>query len=69
MTILHKLEDFLFELFPKAKMGGNDQNILVQELQSFYTNVGGGINPKVTIENGWIKVEFDTPNFASQESE
>jgi hypothetical protein len=50
MTILHKLEDFLFELFPKAKMGGNDQNILVQELQSFYANVGGVLTPRLQLK-------------------
>jgi len=27
MVILHKLEDFIFELFPKAKAAGNDNDI------------------------------------------
>ena len=43
MTILHKLEDFLFELFPKAKNAGNSEEILMQELKLYYLHMGGVI--------------------------
>ena len=67
MVILHKLEDFLFELFPKAKEAGNDNDILIQELKEFYTY--GPYNPKVSINDGWIKIEIDTPSIVSQEAD
>ena len=67
MVILHKLEDFIFELFPKAKAAGNDNDILVQEVREFYTY--GPYTPKVSITDGWIKIEIDTPSIVSQEAD
>jgi hypothetical protein len=54
MIILHKLEDFLFELFPKARMAGKDETILIEELKNYYTY--GPYTPKVSLDNGWVKI-------------
>ncbi|MBL7837018.1 MAG: tetratricopeptide repeat protein [Bacteroidetes bacterium] len=67
MVILHKLEDFLFELFPKAKADGKNNGTLIEELKEFYTY--GPYNPRVSINDGWIKIEIDTPSIISQEAE
>ncbi len=47
MVILHKIEDFLFELFPKAKQAGNNESVLVEEIKQFYSHMGGGNSTRV----------------------
>jgi hypothetical protein len=37
MIIVHKVSEFLFDLFPKAKEFGNSIDILKEELQAYYT--------------------------------
>ncbi len=66
MQIIHRLEDFLFELFPTAKANREDLNILRDELAKFYTY--GPYKPKVTIENGWVTIDIDVPRIAAEES-
>ena len=41
MIILHKIDDFIFEIFPKAKAAGNDPNILAEEMKQYYLHMGG----------------------------
>lgn len=66
MQIIHKIDDFLFTIFPNIKTGGGN-DLIINELQKFYTY--GPFKPKVTIENNWVKIEFDTPSIISQEAD
>jgi len=52
MLIVHKIEDFLFELFPNARNNEGNFVTLKDELERYYTY--GAFKPKVTIANGWI---------------
>lgn len=67
MQILHRLDEFLFGLFPKAKESGNDTEVLKDEMTKFYTF--GPYKPIVTLEDGWVKVEINTPVILSEESD
>jgi hypothetical protein len=40
MIIIHKVSDFLFDLFPKAKEMGNSLDALREELTGYYTIPG-----------------------------
>ena len=37
MIIVHKLTEFLFDLFPKAKAKGNSYDMLIEELEKYFT--------------------------------
>jgi tetratricopeptide (TPR) repeat protein len=65
MQIIHKIDDFLFTLFPKLMGGGNA--LIINELINYYTY--GPYQPKVTVENDWVKIEIDTPTILSQEAD
>lgn len=62
MQIIHKIDDFLFTIFPNIKKG--DEQSLINAIQEFYTY--GPYNPKVSIENNWIKIDIDTPTIVSR---
>ena len=64
MQIIHKIDDFLFTIFPEL-MGGND--LITSTLETYYTY--GPYKPKVKIDNGWVKIEIDTPAIISQEAD
>lgn len=65
MQILHKIDDFLFTIFPSAKKG--DEQSLKDTIQDYYTY--GPYKPKVSIEDNWVKIEIDTPTIISQDSD
>lgn len=65
MQIIHKIDDFLFTIFPQIKKG--DNNSLVNALVDYYTY--GPFKPKVNIAEGWVNIEIDTPSIISQESD
>ncbi|MBK9329758.1 MAG: tetratricopeptide repeat protein [Sphingobacteriales bacterium] len=65
MQIIHKIDDFLFTIFPEFIGGGND--LIINTLKSYYTY--GPYQPKVVIENNWVKIEIDTPTILSQEND
>jgi tetratricopeptide (TPR) repeat protein len=65
MQILHKIDDFLFALFPSVHNG--DEEGLKEAIQQFYTF--GTHIPKVSIEDGWVKIEIDTRSILSNEQE
>ena len=65
MQILHKIDDFLFTIFPELAGGGNE--LIISTLESYYTF--GPYKPKVEIVEGWVKVDIDTQTIVSQESE
>ncbi|MBI4826927.1 MAG: tetratricopeptide repeat protein [Nitrospirae bacterium] len=66
MIIIHKIDDFLFNLFPKAKEAGKSVEILKAELGNYYTF--GPYKPKVEIDEEFIKIEIDTSTILSQKS-
>lgn len=67
MTIVHKLEGFLFALFPKAKQAGNDLGVLKEELSNYYTF--GPHKPSVSIEDGLVRIDIDTPKILKEDSD
>ena len=65
MQITHKIDDFLFTLFPNIKK--RDEQSLINAIQEFYTY--GPYKPKVSIENNWIKIDIDAPTIVSQDGD
>lgn len=66
MQIIHKIDDFLFTIFPNLKSGGGDSAI-ISELENYYTY--GPFKPKVTVDNEWVTIQIDTPTIISQEAD
>lgn len=56
MIIKHQLSDYLFDLFPKAKDFGNNNEILLQEIKDYYTS--GIYQPIVKIQDNIIIIEI-----------
>lgn len=65
MQIIHKIDDFLFTIFPELL--GGDKSLIISTLEKYYTY--GPYKPKVNIDNGWVKIEIDTPAIISQEAD
>ena len=65
MKIIHKIDDFLFTIFPEFAVGDNDSIISV--LENYYTC--GPFKPKVSISNDWVTIEINTPAILSQEAD
>jgi Tfp pilus assembly protein PilF len=65
MQIAHKIDDFLFIMFPDVKKGDNDK--LIKKLEEYYSY--GPFKPLVKIENDWIFINIDTPAILTQESD
>ena len=57
MHIIHQINDFLFELFPKAKAAGNNIDALKQEVEEFYTL--GPFKPTISIIHGIIDITIE----------
>jgi hypothetical protein len=47
MQIIHKIDDFLFTIFPELIQGGN--GLIISTLENYYTY--GPYKPKVNIDN------------------
>ena len=67
MIIIHKVSEFLFDLFPKAKEFGNSIEMLKEEIQTYYTF--GIYKPKVSIVDGFVKIVIDVPTIINQKPE
>ena len=65
MKIIHKIDDFLYTIFPDFDV--NDIPSLIANLEKFYTF--GSHIPKITVENGWVIIEIDTPSIISEEDD
>jgi Flp pilus assembly protein TadD len=65
MQIIHKIDNFLFTIFPELRGGGN--LLIISTLEKFYTY--GPYKPKVTTDKDWVKIEIDTPAIISQEAD
>lgn len=56
MQIKHKIDDFLYTIFPLVEKG--DLESLRSEFLEYYTY--GIIKPEVSIEGDWIIIDVDT---------
>ncbi len=65
MKLDHKIDDFLFTIFPELK--GAEKEAIIEAFQKYYTY--GPYKPKVTIENDIVSIEVDTPTILSQEGD
>jgi tetratricopeptide (TPR) repeat protein len=65
MKITHRIDDFLFIIFPELQRGGNE--FIINTLEKFYSY--GPFKPKVSIENDFVTIEIDTQTIVSQESD
>jgi Flp pilus assembly protein TadD len=65
MQIIHKIDNFLYTIFPSVIQG--DQQSLLNAIQVFYTY--GSYKPKVSIEDNWVRIEIDTPTIISQDGD
>lgn len=63
MQIVHKIGNFLYNIFPSFIVG--DQQSLLKAIEDFYTY--GPYKPKVTIDNDFISIEIDTPTISAQD--
>lgn len=67
MTIIHPIDDFLYELFPKTKASGAHADALKEEMIKYYTF--GPYTPIVTIKENNIEVTLDLELIDMQQKE
>lgn len=65
MQIIHKINDFLFTIFPELE-NANEKEIF-NAIQKYYTY--GPFVPKVTIDNDIVTVEVDTEIIVTQDAD
>ena len=65
MQIIHKIDDFLYAIFPELRGGG--KSLLVNKLEDYYSF--GPYKPTVTITEDWVTIEIDTSTIISQEAD
>lgn len=67
MTIIFPFNDFLYELFPKAKELGNDINVLESEINRYYTL--GNVKPIIHIGKKFVTITIDIPELNKESVE
>lgn len=67
MIIIHKISDFLDELFPKYKASGHNLDVLKQELADYYTF--SVYRPQIEISEGYVKINIDTQRIENEYQE
>lgn len=65
MQIIHKIDNFLLELFPKYAASNKNLEILKDELSNYYSF--GPYRPKVTHKDDFVIIDIDTPTIAEQQ--
>jgi tetratricopeptide (TPR) repeat protein len=65
MLISHKIDNFLFTIFPELTGGGND--LIIKTLEQFYEY--GPFKPKVTIKGEWVNIEININVITSQQDD
>lgn len=65
MQIIHKIDNFLFVLFPELVGGGN--SLIINVLEKYYTY--GPFKPIVFIEDDFVKIQIDTSSIILQEAD
>ena len=63
MQIIHKLDDFLYTIFPSVVQ--RDQQSLLNAIQDYYSY--GLYKPKVTTDEGFVIIDIDTPTILAQD--
>jgi Tfp pilus assembly protein PilF len=63
MIIIHKIDNFLLEIFPELIGGG--KSLIINTLENYYTFAS--IKPKVSINDDFVKIEIDTSSILAQE--
>ena len=58
MLIIHEINDFLFDLFPKAKASGKNLDVLMSELREYYSY--GPYQPAITIKDNLIEISIES---------
>jgi len=67
MTIIHKLDDFIFEIFPDTKDIKNNVKELRSYFEKYYSY--GSYIPEIKIEDDTVIVEIDTESLESELSD
>ena len=67
MIIIHKIGEFLGELFPRYKASGYKEDVLKEELTEYYTY--RVYRPTIEIKDGFVSVNIDTQRIASEVDE
>jgi len=65
MIIKHKIDEFLFTIFPELMGGGND--LIINKLKNYYTFKN--FKPKVVIKDNWVTIEIDAQSIITQEKD
>lgn len=65
MQIIHKIDDFLFTLFPEVDKSNNESVIAM--LEKYYSY--GPFKPKVTIDDGIVVIDIDTELIKDQDND
>jgi Tfp pilus assembly protein PilF len=63
MVIIHKIDNFLLEIFPELIGGG--KSLIINTLENYYTFAS--IKPRVSINDDFVKIEIDTSSILAQE--
>jgi tetratricopeptide (TPR) repeat protein len=63
MKIIHKIDDFLYTIFPDIK----DNRHIIEVLEEYYTF--GPYKPNVVIDNGFVIIDIDIISISSQEND
>lgn len=67
LTITHKVNDFLYSLFPNTEPFGQDVERLAEHIADYYTI--GPFRPIVTIQGNVVTVQVDTQSINNQQGE
>ena len=67
MIIIHKVDEFLGELFPRYKESGYNEEVLKEELTQYYTY--RVYRPTIEIKDGFVSINIDTQRITSEVDE
>ena len=65
MIISHKIDKFLYTIFPELEGGGN--SLVISRLEDYYSY--GPFKPKVTINGDWVSIEINVNDINNQQSD
>jgi hypothetical protein len=67
MIIIHRIEDWIFHLFPNTKKeDGLDETLIIEELTHYYS-FGQNV-PTVNIQDGFVIIETNDHKLGTEES-
>jgi hypothetical protein len=66
MQIIHKIDDFLYTIFPELING--DESLIKIVIEKYFT-FNASLKPSVRIENGFAIIEIDIPSIIAYETE